>query len=103
LKERDIDILRNKLNDETTDQNPNFKLLQKSIKEQKYEEVNGQIELVSGYRGAGLEGSSRSGKTWSCRDIIWLLILRNQRINQHLSRKHIMNSKLLYMMISSAG
>jgi hypothetical protein len=26
LKERDIDILRNKLNDETTDQNPNFKL-----------------------------------------------------------------------------
>jgi hypothetical protein len=30
LKERDIHILRNKLNDETTEQNPNYKLLQKS-------------------------------------------------------------------------
>lgn len=75
LKERDIHILRNKLNDETTEQNPNFKLLQKAIKEQKYEEVEGQIELVSGYRGAGLEGSSRSGKTWSGVDlIIWLCL-----------------------------
>lgn len=75
LKERDIHVLRNKLNDETTEQNPNFKLLQKAIKEQKYEEVEGQIELVSGYRGAGLEGSSRSGKTWSGIDIIiWLCL-----------------------------
>ena len=75
LKERDIHILRNRLNDENTEQNPNFKRLQNAIKEQKYEEVDGQIELVSGYRGAGLEGSSRSGKTWSGVDIIiWLCL-----------------------------
>jgi hypothetical protein len=70
LKERDIHILRNKLNDETTEQNPNQPPPKKAIKEQKYEEVDGQMELVSGYRGAGLEGSSRSGKTWSGVDII---------------------------------
>jgi hypothetical protein len=74
-------------------------------KEQKYEEVNGQIELVSGYRGAGLEGSSRSGKTWSGVDIIiWLCLLTKPTDAQStFIAKHIMNSKLLYMMISSAG
>jgi hypothetical protein len=96
LKERDIDILRNKLNDETTDQNPNFKATKKSIKEQKYEEVNGQIELVSGYRGAGLEGSSRSGKTWSGVDIIiWLCLFYETDAQSTFIVKHIMNSKLL--------
>jgi hypothetical protein len=35
----------NKLNDETTDQNQTSNYYKKSIKEQKYEEVNGQIDL----------------------------------------------------------
>lgn len=52
--------------------NPNFVFLKKSISEQNY---NDQGELKSGYRGCALEGSSRSGKTWSGVDIIiWLCL-----------------------------
>jgi len=73
LKERDIDISRKQLcviDEERT--NPNFSLLQTAIQEQRYDE-NG--DLVSGFRGAGLEGSSRSGKTWSGIDIIiWICL-----------------------------
>lgn len=75
LKERDIDISRNKLCVLDEDTNPNYTLLYNAISSQEYKEVNGKIELVSGYRGAGLEGSSRSGKTWSGVDIIiWLCL-----------------------------
>lgn len=50
--------------------NPNYRLLHESITNQKYNDLD---ELTSGYRGCVLEGSSRSGKTWSGVDIIiWL-------------------------------
>lgn len=76
LKEKEIDISRKKLNELDDETNPNYALLHKSIKEQKYEkDKDGNDVLVSGYRGAALEGSSRSGKTWSGVDIIiWLCL-----------------------------
>lgn len=76
LKEKEIDISRKKLNELDDDTNPNYALLHTSIKEQKYEkDKDGNDVLVSGFRGAGLEGSSRSGKTWSGVDIIiWLCL-----------------------------
>jgi phage terminase large subunit len=52
--------------------NPNYVFLQKSIQDQQYDEEG---QLLSGYRGVALEGSSRSGKTWSGVDIIiWLCL-----------------------------
>jgi len=75
LKEREIDMAQKKLQIIDEDTNLNYKLLYNSIKEQKYALVDGKLELVSGFRGAGLEGSSRSGKTWSGIDIIiWLCL-----------------------------
>lgn len=76
LKERDIDISRKKLCKVDEFTNPNYKLLFNAIQDQKYEkDEQGNDVLVSGYRGAGLEGSSRSGKTWSGVDIIiWLCL-----------------------------
>lgn len=72
LKLKGIDISRKKLTQLDEDTNPNYELLYKAINEQKYDE-NGN--LVKGFRGAGLEGSSRSGKTWSGVDIIiWLCL-----------------------------
>jgi hypothetical protein len=72
LKERDIDIKRKGLCKIDEDTNPNYFLLYKAINDQKYNDLG---ELVSGYRGAALEGSSRSGKTWSGVDIIICLCL----------------------------
>lgn len=76
LKEKEIDISRKKLTKIDEDTNPNYKLLFESITQQKYEtDAKGNDVLVSGFRGAGLEGSSRSGKTWSGVDIIiWLCL-----------------------------
>lgn len=62
LKERDIDISRKRLKKIDKETNPNYAFLTKAINEQKYNSLG---ELVSGYRGCALEGSSRSGKTWS--------------------------------------
>lgn len=77
LKEKEIDISRKNLCVLDEDKNPNYVLLQNAILSQKYDIVNGKTELVSGFRGAGLEGSSRSGKTWSGIDIIiWLCLYR---------------------------
>lgn len=56
--------------DENT--NPNYSFLYQALKNQKFNE-NG--ELISGYRGVGLEGSSRSGKTWSWIDIVFYICL----------------------------
>lgn len=53
--------------------NPNLKYLYSSLKNQKY---NSNEELVSGKRGVILEGSSRSGKTWSSVDLIILICSR---------------------------
>lgn len=72
LAEQKIFDLRKSLIDPEAEKNPNFKVLQKSIKEQSYDDKG---ELASGYRGAELPGSSRSGKTWSGVDIIiWLCL-----------------------------
>lgn len=72
LKEREIDATRNRLNIIDKETNPNYKILYTSIKDQKYD-ADGN--LINGYRGAALEGSSRSGKTWSGIDIIiWLCL-----------------------------
>ncbi len=72
LKERDIDISRKRLTIIDEETNPNYALLYKSITEQLY---NDRDELIGGYRGCALEGSSRSGKTWSGVDIIiWLCL-----------------------------
>ena len=62
LKEREIDISRKRLKKIDEETNPNYSLLYKAIKDQKYNHLD---ELISGYRGCALEGSSRSGKTWS--------------------------------------
>ncbi|MGU3377634.1 phage terminase large subunit [Chryseobacterium sp. M5A1_1a] len=50
--------------------NPNYKVLFEAINNQKWGFVDRKPALLSGYSGAALEGSSRSGKTWSGVDII---------------------------------
>ena len=52
--------------------NPNLKYLYSCLINQKYENE----ELISGKRGAILEGSSRSGKTWGSVDLIILICVR---------------------------
>jgi len=75
LQERDISISRKRLQAIDEETNPNYEILFNAIQEQKYEFIDGKAELVSGFRGAGLEGSSRSGKTWAGVDIIiWLCL-----------------------------
>ncbi len=54
------------------DTNPNYEYLFNALKEQ---EFNDKGELISGKRGVGLEGSSRSGKTWSWIDILFYICL----------------------------
>lgn len=61
--------------------NPNYIALFKAISEQRYDDTG---KLIAGYRGFALEGSSRSGKTWSGVDvIIWLCLFveKNCTIN----------------------
>ena len=85
LKEKGIDISRKKLNviDEAT--NPNYSLLFNAINDQKYNELG---ELISGYRGCALEGSSRSGKTWSGVDIIiWLCLYKEKNCTINIYRE----------------
>lgn len=66
---RDIDNLKSGLNN-PEDKNPNYRILFEAISHQQYD---ARGELISGFRGCALEGSSRSGKTWSGVDIIiWL-------------------------------
>lgn len=69
--ERENDILRAQLKTITEYTNPNYNFLFTSLKEQLYE----NNKLVQGRRGAILEGSSRSGKTWSGIDIIIYICL----------------------------
>lgn len=71
LDELEIDHKKENLCFPPIESNPNYIFLHNAIKEQRY--VN--KKLVSGYRGCILEGSSRSGKTWSGVDIIiWLCL-----------------------------
>lgn len=81
LKERDVHISRKRLTIINEETNPNYALLYKAISEQLYNERN---ELIGGFRGSALEGSSRSGKTWAGVDIIiWLCLFveKNCTIN----------------------
>jgi hypothetical protein len=80
LKQRDISISRKRLCDISIESNPNYKVLFNAISDQKYEMIDGKPKLISGYRGTGLEGSSRSGKTWSGIDIIiWLCLFKETK------------------------
>ena len=66
IKMKEIDNRKKTLCKPTSDANPNYQFLYNSINSQKYDN---QGDLISGYRGIALEGSSRSGKTWSVVDI----------------------------------
>lgn len=79
LHEQRIYSLKNDLVNHNDKTNPNYKLLYDSIQSQKWG-LNefGMPILESGYVGAVLEGSSRSGKTWSGIDIIiWLSLIKH--------------------------
>ena len=70
LEEQKTDLLTQGLYLFNNKTNPNYKYLYEAITTQEY---NYKDELVKGYRGVVLEGSSRSGKTWAGIDIIiWL-------------------------------
>jgi phage terminase large subunit len=72
LKEQEIDLLKKGLQN-PEDKNPNYKFLFDAIIHQQYDKRG---ELLKGFRGCALEGSSRSGKTWSGVDIIiWLCLI----------------------------
>lgn len=62
------------LKNPTDKANKNFKYLKNAVDEQEWGfDDNGKPVLVNGHAGVGLEGSSRSGKTWGGVDlIIWL-------------------------------
>lgn len=65
--------------------NPNYKFLYDSITNQQYDEFG---KIKSGYRGVLLEGSSRSGKTWSGVDIIiWLCLYIEKRCTINIYRE----------------
>ena len=65
----------------TDDTNPNYKFLHSAITSQEWgADDNGKPKLLAGYAGCILEGSSRSGKTWSGIDIIiWLCAIVHEK------------------------
>lgn len=74
LKEEEVDELFSRLTEFNDKTNPNYKILFEAINHQKwgFDEKN-RPKLLYGFAGVALEGSSRSGKTWSGVDIIiWL-------------------------------
>jgi len=76
LAEQKIDLLNQGLVSYTEKTNKNYKFLHQAIINQEYD-LRG--ELINGYRGVVLEGSSRSGKTWAGVDIIiWLCTIRHK-------------------------
>ncbi|WP_347219296.1 phage terminase large subunit [Chryseobacterium sp.] len=70
LHEEKVDNLNKKFTTIDEETNPNYKLLFEAVNSQKWGYMNGKPALLSGYAGVVLEGSSRSGKTWSGVDII---------------------------------
>lgn len=65
--------------------NPNYIFLQNAIKNQKY---NSKDELIAGYRGCTLEGSSRSGKSWSgVFIIIWICLYYDTNCDINIYRE----------------
>lgn len=70
LKDKAIRALKSGLVNYHEKINVNYRFLRDALVYQKY---NSADKIVNGYRGCVLEGSSRSGKTWSGIDfIIWL-------------------------------
>lgn len=67
IQELEILLRYQELDIESDNTNPNFTYLKKCLKEQKFDDND---KLISGKAGVALEGSSRSGKTWSCVDLI---------------------------------
>lgn len=93
LKEEEIEILFDRLTVFDDKTNPNYELLYESINNQV---TNNEGELVSGYSGAILEGSSRSGKTWSWIFIIIYLTLikhKGESIKINVYREHFADFK----------
>lgn len=81
LRLEEIDVLNEGLRNYNDTTNPNYRFLKNSYLKQKY---NDEDELIDGFKGCILEGSSRSGKTWSGIDfIIWLCthVEKNCKIN----------------------
>lgn len=77
LKEEEIYILKEGLTTYNDKTNPNYKFLRNSLINQEYQlnQKTGEDELITGFRGCVLEGSSRSGKTWSVIDLIIFICL----------------------------
>lgn len=74
LRDQECFELRKSLCTITENSNPNYSVLFSAINDQYYNEKG---ELVNGYRGAVLEGSSRSGKTWaSLYIIVWICLYK---------------------------
>ena len=73
LDAQNIYLRRESLRNINTKTNPNYKILYEAITNQRYNQLTGKIE--AGKRGCILEGSSRSGKTWSGVDIIIFICL----------------------------
>jgi len=66
--------LRKSLCEINEERNKNYNLLYTAINDQQYDEDG---KLITGFRGAILEGSSRSGKTWaSIYIIIWICLYK---------------------------
>lgn len=72
LKEEETYQLQQGLSTYSDNTNPNYRFLRESFLHQKYtyNEQKHREELTAGKRGCVLEGSSRSGKTWSVVDFI---------------------------------
>lgn len=66
---RELEYLLNfdALTNFTEETNPNYKFIYKAFHEQKFSKLG---SLIGGFAGVALEGSSRSGKTWSSVDFI---------------------------------
>lgn len=80
LHDREVDNLFKRLTEFDDKTNPNYKLLFQAINDQKwgFDEKN-RPSLLYGFSGVALEGSSRSGKTWSGVDIIiYLAVVKHK-------------------------
>lgn len=71
IREEKLYKLKENLHSPSPDVNPNYRYLFNALKEQRYEDN----KLIAGSRGVVLEGSSRSGKTYSAIDFIIYLCL----------------------------
>lgn len=93
LREEEIFNLEDSLTNLNDQTNPNYKLIHNAINEQEFNAVG---DLIAGYNGAILEGSSRSGKTWSWIFIVvWLCLIKHkgESIKINVYRQHFSDFK----------